>query len=75
MALTKVDPDWRIITVLLQDNARYQKSREMMLFYERQHLPVAFLCPSHFEMAPVKRLFSYMKVRDLNPKELTFVKQ
>ena len=75
MALTSTDPDWRKNTVLLLDNARYHKSREMKKFYEGNHLPVAFLGPYHFEMAPVERLFSFMKVRDLNPKELTSLKQ
>ena len=69
--LDSVDPQWRMTTVLLMDNAKYHKSREMLEFYHRHHLPVMFLGPYHFEMAPVERFFSFLKSRDLNPQNLS----
>ena len=69
--LDSEDRNWRESTLIVLDNATYHKSLQMREIYSRLSIPVLFLGPYHFEMAPVETLFSYIKSRDLNPHGLT----
>jgi hypothetical protein len=51
------------------DNASYHRSpatRELMVGLR---LPVMFLGPYHFRMAPIEMVFNFIKDHDLNPLE------
>jgi transposase len=68
--LTEKDPSWREKTVLMLDNAPYHRSKVLMNFYKAFKLPVMFLGPYQFDMAPIEMFFSFLKGRDLNEKGL-----
>ena len=60
------DKHWRSNLVILLDNAKYHKSKLMIELYQRINLPVKFLRPYHYKMAPIEIFFSYIKNRYLN---------
>ena len=53
--------------MVLIDNAPYHRSKETMEFIARAKVPLMFLGPYQFAMAPVEKLFAFIKARDLNP--------
>ncbi len=61
------DGNWRDYTTLLMDNAPYHKGRIFTENVKRMLLPIAFLGPYQFKMAPVEQVFAYIKKFDLNP--------
>ena len=65
--LNNADPQWRENTVLLLDNAPYHRSKVVMEKLVQLKLPIMFLGPYQFKLAPVELMFSYIKNRDLNP--------
>jgi transposase len=60
-------PGWRSNTVLMMDNAPYHRSIHLQSQLNELKLPIMFLGPYQFDLAPVERLFSFIKQRDLNP--------
>ena len=64
--LNRSDNNWRLKTIIMLDNAPYHRSRYMMENYGRLKLPIMFLGPYHFNMAPIELMFSYIKQHDLN---------
>ena len=48
------------------DNAPYHRSKYLMANYERMKMPIMFLGPYHFGMAPIELMFSYIKQYDIN---------
>ena len=65
--LDSKDPWWRASTYIMLDNAPFHRSGKTREFIERLRLPVMFLGPYQFSMAPVEKLFAFIKARDLNP--------
>jgi transposase len=61
------NPQWRANSILLIDNAPYHRSKETREFLARAQIPLMFLGPYQFAMAPVEKLFAFIKGRDLNP--------
>ena len=61
------DAQWRKTTVIMVDNANYHRGVPTLHQIESLKLPVLFLGPYHFRMAPVEMLFNYIKSHDLNP--------
>ena len=59
--------NWRDTSTLLLDNASIHRAKDSLETYDDLGLPVMFLAPYSFKMAPVEKLFSYVKNRDLNP--------
>ena len=53
--------------MIMLDNASYHRGVPTMHQIESLRLPVLFLGPYHFRMAPVEMLFNYIKSHDLNP--------
>jgi hypothetical protein len=49
------------------DNASYHRGVHAKHQMEVLKLPVLYLGPYHFRMAPVEMLFNYIKCHDLNP--------
>lgn len=65
--LNATDPGWRRNTVLLIDNAPYHRRKEMQQRWKEMKLPIMFLGPYSYSMAPVEKVFRQIKARDLNP--------
>ena len=61
------DLKWREHTVIMLDNAGYHKSQQNMERYREYKVPVMFLGPYHFSLAPVELMFNIVKERNLNP--------
>ena len=49
------------------DNAPYHRSKMVMEKYEQLKIPIMFMGPYQFKLAPVELMFCYIKNRDLNP--------
>jgi transposase len=64
--LQSQDQDWREKTVIMLDNAPYHRSLVMMNKYKQFKVPIMFLGPYQFSMAPVEKIFSFLKQHDLN---------
>jgi transposase len=62
-------------SIIMLDNARYHKSKLILDIFTRLKIPVMFLGPYHFKMAPVEIFFSYIKNRDLNTLKTRNVKE
>jgi transposase len=58
---------WREQTVLLLDNASYHRASMLREKFQLIQLPILFLGPYQFQLAPIERFFAYIKARDLNP--------
>mgnify|MGYP000046199486 CR=1 FL=1 len=52
---------------MLLDNAPYHKGCIFSESVKKMNLPLAFLGPYQFKMAPVELVFAYIKKFDLNP--------
>ena len=65
--LDVLDSGLRSSTLIMIDNAPYHRSKSTQEFIARQCIPVMFLDPYQFSMAPVEKFFAYIKNRDLNP--------
>ena len=65
--LDSQDLKWRSNTVILIDNAPYHRSRQIVSRYIDLKLPLMFLGPYHFKLAPAELMYSWIKNRDLNP--------
>ena len=65
--LDALDSGWREHSVIMLDNASYHRGEATQRLMHQLHLPVLFLGPYHFRLAPVESLFSFIKGRDLNP--------
>ena len=53
--------------MIVLNNPHYHRSRVMTAWCRELKLPLMFLGPYQYSMAPVELLFSFMKNRDLNP--------
>ena len=70
--LDKQDADWRMRTVLMMDNVGFHRAQTMMALYSALKVPVLFLGPYHFRMAPVEMAFNYVKSHEM-PTQLASV--
>ena len=68
--LDEKDSSWRSKMIILQDNAPYKTSKEIMAFYERQRLPIIFTGPHSYAASPIETWFSHFKRGNLNPEDL-----
>jgi transposase len=64
--LDSVNASWRANTVLMIDNAPYHRSSYIMSRFKAQDLPLLYLGPYQYKMAPAEMLFAYLKGRDIN---------
>ena len=60
------DVHWRERTVIMLDNASSHKGVPVSQLMAELRLPVLFMGPYHFRMAPVEMLFNLIKGHDLN---------
>ena len=60
------DPEWRANTVLLLDNAPYHKGLKLNKKLKELNIPLTYLGPYQFKMAPVEICFGFIKKFNLN---------
>ncbi|KEJ83017.1 hypothetical protein OXYTRIMIC_233 [Oxytricha trifallax] len=64
--LCKLDPWWYTKYLIIVDNAPYHKSSVTIDAIRKMRLPILFLGPYQFDLAPVEQVFRCIKQRDLN---------
>ena len=68
--LDKIRPRWRENTVLLLDGASYHASKETVEVLERLKIPVMYLAPHSYNVAPCELYFAWFKKEDINPRKV-----
>lgn len=68
--LDSINPSWRDSTVIMMDNAPYHKGYSFRAAMRSLSVPIAYLGPYQFRMAPVELCFGHLKKFDLNPYDL-----
>ena len=66
LKLSEEDRDWRQKHMLLLDNASYHMQNFNLAVFRQLNIPVLFLGPYAYEMAPIERVFGMLKTKDLN---------
>ncbi|KEJ82907.1 hypothetical protein OXYTRIMIC_083 [Oxytricha trifallax] len=64
--LSRLDPWWYTNYLIIVDNAPYHKSSVSLEAIELMNLPILFLGPYQYDLAPVEQVFRCIKQRDLN---------
>ena len=54
-------PDWRETTVMIMDNAKYNRSAECIEHIKYLKIPMVFTGAYSYDISPVERFFSYVK--------------
>jgi transposase len=54
-------PEWRTDTIILMDNASYNKGDDITLHIERLEIPTIFSGPYAFDSCPIELFFAYFK--------------
>lgn len=65
--LDSQDPQWRVDTIIMLDNAQYHRGVFITEKMSRLRIPILYLGPYHFKLAPIEMFFNYIKNRDINP--------
>ena len=54
-------PDWRENSIVLMDNAPYNKTPEVVAFINKMRIPIIFPGPYAYDGSPCELFFSYFK--------------
>ena len=65
--LNQIDKNWKQNSLIVLDNAQYHRGSVTIEYFENKDIPVLYLGPYHFKMAPIEMFFSYLKSYNLNP--------
>jgi DDE superfamily endonuclease len=65
--MNSIDKDWRKETIILLDNAQYHRGVVTTEIFNNLDIPILYLGPYHFKMAPIEMMFSHIKRHSLNP--------
>ena len=60
-------PGWQQNSIILLDNAAYHNSAETREFFKKMALPVMYTAPYSYDAAPIEKLWSQLKLKELNP--------
>ena len=60
------DKDWRKTTMIVWDGAGYHKAKDTLKIFEELRVPLMFLGPYMYLMAPPELLFASLKSKKLN---------
>ena len=60
-------PGWQEDSIILLDNATYHTSAETRELFKKMALPVMFTAPYSYDAAPIEKLWSSLKLKELNP--------
>jgi transposase len=72
--LDKKRASWRNDTIILLDNAPYHTCEATMKLLEQLRIPVMFLGPHSYNLAPAELFFAHFKQDDINPRKLKMSK-
>jgi hypothetical protein len=64
------NPEWRDTTILLLDNAPYHRGNKLKDKLKEVNIPLAYLGPYQFKMAPIEICFGFIKKFDVNERSL-----
>ena len=64
--LDNEDKGWRKKTMLVWDGAGYHKAKGTLQLLEKQQVPLMFLGPYMYHMAPPELVFAALKSKKLN---------
>ena len=67
MLLDTEDQDWRERTILVLDGASIHRSEETRRAMAALRIPAMIAGPYGFDGSPAEKLFSLLKVGDINP--------
>ena len=56
------DRNWRKNTVIMWDGAGYHEATEVLQLMQQQRVPLMFLGPYSYHMAPAEMVFAALKV-------------
>ena len=73
--LDRERPNWRDDTVITLDNAAYHVSASTLKLFKDLRIPVCFLGPHSYNVAPCELFFSFLKSTHLNPEFLPLGKK
>ena len=65
--LNRETPDWQENSVILLDNATWNKGEQIIRALEHHGVRVMFSSPYSYSTAPIELLYSALKLGDLNP--------
>ena len=65
--LDSEDVMWRKNTLIMIENAGYHRGEQTRNLIEDLKIPIMYLGPYHFKMAPIEIIFNFIKMHDLNP--------
>ena len=65
------NPNWRSNTIFLLDVACYHTSEEMREYLRKMEAPLIYSGPYSYSAAPIERMFSALKLGDLNPDRIS----
>ena len=68
--LDEENKQWRKDTVILLDNAKYHRSKEILTLLKELHIPVLFTGPHSYAAVPIELWFAAFKADDINPRHL-----
>ena len=68
--LDKLNRQWREKTVILLDGASYHNSKTTIQVFEEHKIPVMFLGPHSYNVAPCELYFAWFKKAEINPRKL-----
>jgi len=72
LSLQEENLEWRRHTIFLLDNAQWHKSDYIMDKFVTFQIPVLFSGPYSYDGSPIEKIFASIKMRDLNPKAMSF---
>ena len=68
--LDEENKQWRKDTVILLDNAKYHRSKEILTLLKELHIPVLFTGPHSYAAVPIELWFAAFKADNINPRHL-----
>ena len=68
--LDEENKQWRKDTVILLDNAKYHRSKEILTLLKELHIPVLFTGPHSYAAVPIELWFAAFKADEINPRHL-----
>ena len=65
--LDREEPGWQEDSVILLDNATWNKGEQIIRALEHQGVKVMFSSPYSYSTAPIELLYAALKLGNLNP--------
>ena len=63
------DRHWRSNSVIMWDGASYHDATNVLVLLKEQRVPLVFLGPYSYHMAPAEMIFAALKTQHINPQQ------